>query len=426
MSGPDPSSRRAAALSVAGAGTSGGKTSAATTVCGLLVLAGAVALFLGVGSDPLRAWRIYLVNFLFFTGIGVGGILFVCVLNMASGAWGRNVRRVAEGLGLFLPVSLVLFLFMIPGLKTILPWVKHPYGPSWWLDLDFLVGRNLAGLAILTLLGLYILYLSLRCDFGHAAEEKLAVPAGPLQRFFTKGWKGTQQEWPRARSRLGFLSPVYAIAFAVVLTVIGVDLIMSLKSQWSSTLIGAYYFVGSFYTSLAALLVAVIWTRRQFGLHEAIQPKHLHDIAKLTMAFGIVTGDFFYTQLFVIWYGNLPVETTFLIDRMHDTPWRIVSILVLLLCFVLPLVAMLRQSLKQRGGPMLAFGTAVLVAMWMERFLLVGPSLTGTDSIVFGLTEVFVTLGFLGLMGLTFLSFITRVPPVAIGDPILDTIGETR
>lgn len=426
MNGPDPSSRRDPALSAAGPATSNGKTSAATTVCSLLVLVGAVALFLGIRSDPLRAWRIYLVNFLFFTGIGAGGILFVCALNMASGTWGRNVRRVAEGLGLFLPVSLVLLLSLIPGLKTILPWVQNPYGPSWWLDLDFLVRRNLAGLAALSLLGTYILYLSLRSDFGCAADKGLRMPAGPLQRFFTKGWKGTEREWPRARTRLGLVSPIYAIAFAVVLTVIGVDLIMSLKSQWYSTLIGAYYFMGSFYSSLAALLVAVIWTRRRFHLYEAIQPRHLHDIAKLAMAFGIVTGDFFYTQLFVIWYGNLPVETTFLIDRMHDTPWRIVSILVLLLCFVLPLVAMLRQSLKNRGGPMLAFGTAVLVAMWMERFLLVGPSLTGTASIVFGLTEVFVTLGFLGLMGLTFISFISRVPPVALGDPILDTIGETR
>lgn len=413
MKGPDPSPPT----------TASGKSPVALIACLLLVVVGAVAWFVGMGSDPLRAWRIYLVNFLFFTGIGVGGVLFVCVVNTASGAWARNVKRVAEGLGIFLPVSFVLFLLMLPGLKTLLPWVEHPNGPSWYLNLSFLAWRNVLGLLVLALLGVYIIYLSLRVDFGFEKEEG-GKRAGPLSRFLTRGWKGTSAEEAAARRRLVVLSPVYAILFAWVLTVIGVDLIMSLKAQWYSTLIGAYYFVGCFYTSLAALLLAVIWTRWKYGLEGEIVPKHFHDIAMLTMGFGIVTGDFFYTQMFVIWYGNLPVETSFLIDRMGDTPWRTIGILVLLLCFALPLLASLRRSLKQRAAPMAVFAAAVLCAMWMERFLLVGPSLTGSESILFGPMEVLVSLGFLGLLGATFLLFMRRVPPVVLRDPIFDDVGE--
>jgi len=274
------------------------------------------------------------------------------------------------------------------------------------------------------LLGVYIIYLSLRIDFGVQKEEG-GEGSGPLRRFLTRGWKGCSQEAQAARRRLVVLSPVYAIVFALVLTVIGVDLIMSLKAEWYSTLIGAYYFVGCFYTSLAALLLAVIWTRRRYSLEAEIVPKHFHDIAMLTMGFGIVTGDFFYTQMFVIWYGNLPVETSFLIDRMSDTPWRTVGILVLLLCFGLPLLASLRRSLKERGAPMVVFAVAVLCAMWMERFLLIGPSLTGSESILFGPMEVLVSLGFLGLLGMTFLLFMRCVPPVVLRDPIFDDVGET-
>jgi hypothetical protein len=251
------------------------------------------------------------------------------------------------------------------------------------------------------------------------------VFAGGLARFVSSGWKGYDAESAIARRRLILLAPIYAIVFALVLTSIGVDLIMSLKAGWYSTLIGAYYFVGCFYTSLAALLLAVIWVRRKYDLDEQIMPKHLLDIAKLCMGFGIVTGDFFYTQVFVMWYGNLPVETSFLIDRMQDTPWRAVGILVLLLCFVLPLVASLRRGLKERAAPMIVFALGVLVAMWAERFLLIGPSVTGSESILFGVTEVLVTLGFLGLFGLTFLSFMNRVPPVVLRDPVLDPMVET-
>jgi hypothetical protein len=75
---------------------------------------------------------------------------------------------------------------------------------------------------------------------------------------------------------------------------------------------------------------------------------------------------------------------------------------------------------------MVVFSVAVLCAMWMERFLLVGPSLTGSESIHFGSMEILVSLGFLGLLGMTFLLFIQRVPPVVLRDPIFDDIGETR
>lgn len=416
MKGPDPSPPTTAAKA-------SGNSPMLLVGCLLLVVIGAVAWFVAMAADPLRAWRVYLVNFLFFTGIGVGGVLFVCAVNTASGGWARNVKRIAEGLGIFLPVSFLLFLVMLPGLKTLLPWVEHPYGPSWYLNLPFLAWRNLLGLLVLALVGMYIIYLSLRIDFG-LQKESGRERGGPLSQLLTRGWKGGEVEAPAARRRLVVLSPVYAILFALVMTVIGVDLIMSLKAQWYSTLIGAYYFVGSFYTSLAALLLAVIWTRRKYGLEAQIVPKHFHDIAMLTMGFGIVTGDFFYTQMFVIWYGNLPVETSFLIDRMGETPWRTVGILVLLLCFALPLVASLRRSLKQRAAPMTFFALAVLCAMWMERFLLIGPSLTGSRSILFGPVEVLVSLGFLGLLGMVFLLFIGRVPPVVLRDPILDDVGE--
>jgi hypothetical protein len=40
--------------------------------------------------------------------------------------------------------------------------------------------------------------------------------------------------------------------------------------------------------------------------------------------------------------------------------------------------------------------------------------------------EVLVSLGFLGLLGMTFLLFMRGVPPVVLRDPIFDDVGETR
>jgi hypothetical protein len=75
---------------------------------------------------------------------------------------------------------------------------------------------------------------------------------------------------------------------------------------------------------------------------------------------------------------------------------------------------------------MTVFAVAVLCAMWLERFLLIGPSMTGSGSILFGPMEILVSLGFLGLLGTTFLLFMRCVPPVVLLDPMFDDLGEAR
>lgn len=388
----------------------------------LFAIVGAIGLVMGIGADPQRAWQAYMINMLFFIGLGTGGVLFACVIHMASGRWGREVKRIAEGFSAFMPMLVVLFVIMIPGLKYVLPWVKHPYGPQSWLNLEFLIVRTLFILGVFTVLGAFLIYRSLRLDIG-IANAAGANYSGPIHKFITRNWGDPLAEEEKARRSLSIWAPIYALLFAILLTFLALDLIMSLKKGWYSTLIGGYYFAGCFYITLAALLIAVIWSRKRFNLHDKIKSKHLHDIAKLCMAFGIVTGDFFYAQLMLIWYGNFPIETSYVIDRWSN-PYRAVGVAVMLLCFALPLLAMLNRRLKEKSGPMLVFGTVVLCAMWMERMLAIAPSISGPDKVYFGLTEILVTMGFVGLFGLVYTVFIHRVPPVVIKDPILGEVKE--
>jgi hypothetical protein len=384
-----------------------------------LIGVGVVGLAVSLASDPVRAWQAYLVNYLFFLGLGSGGVVFSCALNLASGRWGKPVKRVAEGLGAFLPASFVLFLIMIPGLRHLMPWAKTPYGPTWWNTLPLLIGRGVLVQVVLNVLGLSVLYTSLRTDIGRRNEQGGAF-VGPLHRWLTRSWRGAAAETAIARRRLLILSPLYAVAFACLLTITAVDFIMSLKPHWISTLIGGYYFACSFYISLAALLLGVIWSRRRFGLGDAIRSDHLADIAKLTMAMGIFSGYTFYGQFMLIWYGNVPYETSFLVDRMIDTPWRWVGWAVIFACFILPIVAMLNRRIKERSEPMIAFGAVALAAMWWDRFFSVAPSISGTKAVVFGLPELSITAGFFGVLALVFVIFMHRTPAVIADDPVLD------
>ena len=67
------------------------------------------------GDHPEKAWRAYLINFLLFSAISQGGLLFSIVMNTAGARWSRQLSGVSESFAAFFPVSFVLFLILFLG-----------------------------------------------------------------------------------------------------------------------------------------------------------------------------------------------------------------------------------------------------------------------------------------------------------------------
>ena len=74
----------------------------------LFLAVGMVIFVAGMFADPNRVWYNYLIEFFFFTCLALGGLLFAAVQYMTSAAWSVSIRRIAEGMAIFLPISLVL------------------------------------------------------------------------------------------------------------------------------------------------------------------------------------------------------------------------------------------------------------------------------------------------------------------------------
>ena len=66
-----------------------------------------------------------------------------------------------------------------------------------------------------------------------------------------------------------------------------------------------------------------------------------------------------------------------------------------------------------------AVAAAVLIGMWIERFVLVAPSLWGGDTLPGGLAEVLITSGLLSRFLLCYAAFLHRFPTLAVADPRL-------
>ncbi|MFQ5723063.1 MAG: NrfD/PsrC family molybdoenzyme membrane anchor subunit [Terriglobia bacterium] len=354
-----------------------------------LLLAGLGAFVYGAtGSDSQRAWQIYLVNLLFWSGMAQAGVVFAAILHLTNARWAGPVKQLALGGAACLPVSFLLFLGLYFGREQLFPWLHHPIPEkAAWLNLPSLFARD--GLALLVLYGssLLFFYYSMRAD-------------------------RSEDERRRNHRRLSVLAPLLVFLYAIVFSLLGFDLVMSLSPHWYSTLFGGYFFVGNLYLGLAGLAIVAAVVRRYFHLEAHLGPPRFHDLGKLVFAFCLLWTYLFWSQYLVIWYGDVPEETGFIFTRVKQELWSPLAWSVLGLCFLVPFVLLLSREVKRRPGSLSAVCGVVLVGMWLERYILVVPSLWKENWVPFGALEVFITLGFFSVTALCYRFFLRTFPLV--------------
>jgi len=381
-----------------------------TTFWGFLVMVviGAAAFIFGLnGSHPERAWQAYLINFLLWSAIAQGAVLFSAVMHMTKARWSGSLAGLSESFAAFFPLSFVLFLILFLGKNHIFPWLHEDlHGKEVWLNIPFLFWRDFSGLLILYVLGFGYLYNALQLKFDPNQ------PRRGVRKYIYSGWKQNNRNLERVKKRMTRWGGLYILAFALVLSLIGFDLIMSMDPHWISTLFGAYNFVKAFYVGLGALIILAAIIRLRQGEASALNAAHFHDIGKLYFAFCLLWADFFYVQLLVIYYGNIPEETHYVIIRTVLAPWNKLAWTVFFVCFIGPFFILLRQSVKTKPVLMLIICSVVIVGIWLEHFLLLGPALSheAAREIPLSLSDGLISLGFFGLMAFA-IGYFLRIFP---------------
>ncbi len=369
-------------------------------VCLILFVIGAAAvLYQLFAGDAKRAWSAYLMNFVYWTGLGFGAFLLSPVLVATNATWGRPVKRIAESVIFFLPVSFILLWPLFLGRETAFWWVLEPdQQKAPWLNTTFFFAREAVGLlAMIFGAGMFTCN-SVKSDLVYIEQGR------------------SEETYRNAQSTY---APAYIILYAFILSLISFDMMMSLNPEWFSTLFGAYYFIVSFYGGLAFLIIVSTFAVEKMSMGEIIEKKQFHDLGKLLFSFCVVGLDFFYVQFLVIWYGNLPEETRYVISRVMYDPWTAFAWTVLIVLFLVPFVTLLFRKLKMKPLHMTVVSIWILIAIWLEKFLLVTPSMIKSKSLPLGIFEILITIGWLGLFGFCVCSFLERYPVFAVSDPKL-------
>jgi len=322
---------------------------------GLVIgIIGVAATFALGAADPHRMAFAWLVAFLYFLSIALGGLFFVLAHHATKAGWGVAVRRLAENVMATLPLFVLLFVPVWLWIDRLFEWsdpakVAEDHllqGKAAFLNPGFFTARAVIYLAIWCALALWYASRSRRQD--ESGDEALT------------------------RRMIFWAGPAIAV-FAVSTTLASFDWGMSLSPHWYSTIYGVYFFAGSL-VGVFALLVLLAVALSRGPLEHVITLEHFHDLGKLLFAFCVFWAYIGFSQFFLIWYGNIPEETEFFLRRFEGG-WLSLSVLLALGHFAVPFLFLMPRTIKRRTG-LLALGAAWMLLMHLlDIYWLVMPNL---------------------------------------------------
>jgi hypothetical protein len=178
-----------------------------------------------------------------------------------------------------------------------------------------------------------------------------------------------------------------------------------------------WFFMGAFWGGIGATaLVSVLLKRKDSYADEHISAYQLHDLGKLTFAFSVFWTYLFFAQYLVIWYGKLPWEQEWIVHR-SGAEWGPLSLLVIVLCFVVPFSGLIGRLPKTVPTWLGGIACLALTGLWLERYLLIAPSLHEAGTPTITLWEPLIGLGFLGLFAGTVHWFLSTFPMIQVWQP---------
>ncbi len=299
----------------------------------------------------------YLVAFIFWLSVALGCLGFLMIQYLGGAGWGLLIRRQLEAAAHTLWLMLLLFLpIATVGLGSLFIWarpdmIQNPVEvelirhKSPWLNQTGFIIRGLIYFAIW--IGL----------------------AACLRR-----WSRRQDEDldMRAVQRAQNLSGPGFVLYALAVTFAGVDWVMSLNAVWYSTIFGLIMLIGQGVLAMSFLITIGVYLSGREPMSAVYQPKHFHDQGKLLLTVVMVWAYFSFSQLLIVWSGNLTEEIPWYLKRWEGQ-WRWIGVALILLNFALPFMLLLSRPLKHKRRRLMAVAWLLIAMRFFDLLWMIAP-----------------------------------------------------
>jgi len=306
---------------------------------------------IGAFFNPGEFFRSYLMGYLFWLGLALGSMALVMVQYLTGGAWGVITRRMLESAMRTLPVLALLFLPVIGGIPVL-------YG---WSHADIV--RNDPVLQHRHLYMNPAMYI---------VRAVIYFAIWLLFAYFLSRWSRTEDRLGDQTRRLAALSAPGLIVYVFTMTFASIDWAESLVAHWFSTIWGFIFVVGQGLSAMAFVIVVVALLSKRQPLSEAVNVSHFHDLGKLLFMFVMLWGYMEFSQLIIVWSGNLTDEIPWYLPSFGTT-WGWIGGALIAFQFVVPFLLLLSRDIKRNPKALCSVVGVIIVMRFVDLFWIVMP-----------------------------------------------------
>jgi hypothetical protein len=321
---------------------------------GIGLLASA-ACIVGAIFDPAQFFRAWLASYVFYLGIVLGSLAVLLIYHLTGGAWGLLMRRILEAVTRTLPLMALLFVPIACGLAYLFLWaqpdvvrqspmLQHQH--RLYLNPPFFWARA----AVYFLLWLGVAYLLNRWS---REEDQTGNPR--------LAWKSMR------------FSAVAAVIYGLTMHFASVDWLLSLQSQFPSTIIGPLVVSGQMMSGHAFAILVLAWAVRRPPLSEVVSLKALNDVGSLLFSFLVIWAYMVWFQFMLVWIANLPDDVSWFLPRSRGG-WLAVVWALFILHFAVPFFLLLARPVKRNPTAMAWIAGLILVMQCVFDYWQVLPA----------------------------------------------------
>jgi hypothetical protein len=320
----------------------------------LIGVLGLAVSVIGWITTPRDFFVAYLFAEVFFVGLSLGSLGILMIHHLTGGYWGYGVRRFLEAAVGNLPLLALLFVPVLFGLSELYPW-RHPdivaahellAKKQGYLNTPGFIVRTIAVFAIWIVVSHLLLKWS--------AEQDLTVSVEPTRKMRTLSGPGL-------------------VIYPMTMTFAAVDWIMSMETEWYSTMFPVLICIGQILGALALMILLFAWAASSTRLGELTSTDNFHKMGNLLLAFVMMWAYLAFGQLLVIWSGNLPAEISWYLHRTAGG-WRWVAIFIALFQFFVPFFLLLMRPVKKKRHVLAMVAACAFISYIVTIWWTIAPS----------------------------------------------------
>ncbi|WP_346862163.1 hypothetical protein [uncultured Draconibacterium sp.] len=358
---------------------------------------GVISFAVGFIFDAERTWANYLLNNYYFVSLAIGAAFFGAIQYITQSGWSAGFKRIPEAMVAWLPFAAIFFVILYFGMHSIFEWthqeeVQHDHllqFKSPYLNVPFFFARVVAFFAAWIIMSKLLRKISLKEDEVGGME------------YFEKS---------------EFYSKIFIFIIAFTFSLFSVDMLMSLEPHWFSTLFAGKSFIAALLhaSSIIALIVIVL---SRMGKLQILNRSHLHDFTRYIFMTSIVWGYFNFAEYMLIWYGNIPEETTWFVHRSHGV-YQVLFFVNIVLNWAVPFFILMPRKSSRSKLIMFPVILILIIGQYTELYYIIWPATVHEAK--FGLLEIGTFIGYLGFFSLVVATTLAKASLVPKNHPYLE------